>query len=201
MLTEIPGWPDAPKKVRVRRSLPILVPCVVILLLLVWNKTVRDPSMRNERASHQALLDQDKEIDALRMSISEQEAAELAAKSAKAERQILKDPAEVAPILKKFKDLAVEKHWEGSFQPSDLSTGTAPDSDAQLVFSFARAKLASPPENPQAFSSLLALIDQFSAADKRIDLTRLDIRADEQGRYLAELNFRFVRRASHEKTP
>ena len=204
MLTETPGWPDAPKKVRFRRSLPILLPAVLILLLLAWNKTVRDPYVMGERASHQALLEQEKEIESLRLNISEQQAGELSTRTVQVEKEILKDPKELALVLEGMKKQAFEKQWSGNFQASDLSTGglaPAADQESQLTFVAARAKLAAQPENQEAFSSLLALLDQFSASEKRIDLTRLGIRADEQGRYTAELNFRLVSRASNEKTP
>lgn len=204
MLTEIPGWPDAPKKVRLRRALPILIPCAAILLLLAWNKGVRDPYIARERASHQALLEQDREIESLRLGISEQQIAELTARTALAERQTIGDPKELSAVLANLTSQAAAHHWEGSFQESDLSTGAVetsrPESDS-LTFFPARAKLVSKPGDPGAFSSLLALLGQFSESEKRIDLTRLGIRADEQGRYTAEFNLRLVGRSIHEKTP
>lgn len=200
MLTEVPGWPDAPKQVRLRRALPILIPCAAILLLLAWNTIVRDPHILGERATHQILLAQEKEIDALRLGVSEQQAGELAARAAQIERQLLKGPQELAPILEVFKKQAAERHWEGSFLASDLSTGS-PTPNAEIIFIPARAKLTASSSTPEAFSGLIALLDQVSSAEKRIDLTRLWIRADEQGRYTAELNLRLVSRSPNEKTP
>jgi len=202
MLTEIPGWPDAPKKIRFRRALPILIPCALSLLLLAWNKGVRDPHRRHERESHQALLDQDREIEILRLGFSEQQAGELSARMTRAEREILKDSTELIPVLEGMKQKAKERQWEGGFQPYDLSATDAPATpDEALLFLSARAKISPASENREPFSSLLALLDVFSAAEKRIDLTRLGIRADEQGRYTAELNFRLATRSPHEKTP
>jgi hypothetical protein len=199
LLTEVPGWPDAPKKVRLRRALPILVPCVAMLLILAWNGLVRNPFIQTERASQRALLAQEQELDLLRMSVSEEQAGELAAQATQAERQILKDQQELGPILEDFKKQANDRRWEGNFQASDLSTQAAV-SDGQLTFFPARAKLVSPAGNPEAFTALVALLDQLSASEKRIDLTRLSIRADEQGRYTAELNLRLVGRSPDEKT-
>ena len=65
-LTEVPGWPDAPKWMRWRRALPLLVPCVAILLLLLWNVALRDPQIRAERAAHQPLFSLEEEIADLR---------------------------------------------------------------------------------------------------------------------------------------
>ncbi len=200
MLTEVPGWPDAPRQVRLRRALPIFIPCAVLLLLLTWNKFVRDPHLQGERAVHQTLLAQEKEIDALRLSVSEQRAGELSARAVQVEQQILKDPKALGPVLDGLKKQAAELHWDGSFLPSDLSTGTAAP-DTQLAFIPVRAKLTSVATNLEAFSALIAILDQFSRSEKRIDLTRLAIRADEQGRYTAELNLRLVARSAHEKTP
>ena len=204
MLTEVPGWPDAPKKIRLRRALPILIPCGAILLLLGWNKLVRDPHIQGERGSRQALLAQDKEIEDLLLAVSDQQAGELSTRAAAVEKEILNDPKELAPILQDLKRRSAELHWEGNFQASDLSTGASPVAgapDSQITFAPARAKLVSTPGDSAAFTSLIALLDQVSATEKRIDLTRLAIRADEQGRYTAELNLRLVARSPNEKTP
>ncbi|HEY4246102.1 MAG TPA: hypothetical protein VGM64_04545 [Lacunisphaera sp.] len=199
MLTEVPGWPDAPKKIRVRRAIPILLPCVLIALLMGWNSVIRDPAIRTERASQRALLDQEKELDALRLGVSDQQAAELSERAAQAGKQILKGATDLPPILDNFKKMANERHWEGNFQASDLST-EARQSAGPLNSYAVRAKLTAVPGDPDAFSALIALLDEFSSSEKRIDLTRLSIRADEQGRYTAELNLRLVGRNLDEKT-
>ena len=202
MLTEVPGWPDAPRKVRVRRSLPIVIPFALILLILLWNKGVRDPYIAAERASHQALLDQQREIEGLSLTISEEKAGELAIRTARAEKQVVGGAKDLVPVLDNMKRQAAEKGWEGNFQPSNLSsTDDVPATDALVVYLPARAKITAAESNKDAFVSLLGLLDQFSMAEKRIDLTQLGIRADEQGRYTAELGFRFVGRTPHAKTP
>ena len=200
MLTEVPGWPDAPRGVRLRRALPIVIPCTAILLLLLWNKAVRDPRIEQERALHQTLVAQEKELDALRVDVSDQQAAELSARAALAEKQILRGAQDLPPILENLKKMANSRRWEGNFQASDLSTEAKAET-AQLNFYAVRAKLSSAPGNPEAFSALIALLDEFSASEKRIDLTRLSIRADEQGRYTSELNLRLVGWNLDAKTP
>lgn len=200
MLCEVPGWPDAPNNMRIWRAVPIVLPCVLILLLLGWNALIRDPHVQSERASHQVLLEQEKELDALRLNVSEQQAGELSARAELANKQILKSAKELPPLLEKFKKMANDKNWSGSFQASDLSTD-AKESSALLSFYAVRARLSAGPGDPEAFTALVALLDDFSASEKRIDLTRLSIRADEQGRYAAELNLRLVGRTLDEKTP
>lgn len=200
MLTEVPGWPDAPKQVRLRRSLPILLPCVAILLLLTWNNAVRNPAIARERTSHQALVAQEQEIDLLRVNCSDQQAEELSARAASAAKLLLNDPQEVAPFLAILQKQAADRHWNGTFRAEDVSTDV-PETDTNLFFLQAKAKLTSSPGKSDAFPALLALFEQFSTAEKRIDLTRLGIRADEQGRHTVEFNLRLMARRPHAKTP
>jgi hypothetical protein len=54
--------------------------------------------------------------------------------------------------------------------------------------------------NPAPFSTLLGVFNQISLGNKRIDLTRLGVRADEPGKLEVELNLRIACRAPHEKT-
>ena len=199
LLTEVPGWPDAPQWMRWRRALPIIIPCLTILLVVVWNTAVRDPHIRAERAAHQPLFSLEEEIAALRLSCSEQQATELAAKSAAVADLLLRSPADLGPLLQTFKKEATKRNWEASFQAGDTSAET-PDAAAQVIFLPVRGKLASAAGNPGSFQSLLALLDGYSSTGKRIDLTRLAIRADEQGRYAVELNLRLACRRIHEKT-
>jgi hypothetical protein len=202
MLTEVPGWPDAPKKIRIRRSLPIVIPCTLMLLIVLWNKGVRDPYIAGERAANQALIDQQREVESLSLAVSEEQAGELSARMSVAEKQTVTGPKDLPPLLENMKRQAAEKSWQGSFQPSNLSaTDDAPAPDSLIFFLPARAKITASAGNKEAFVSLLALLDQFSSAEKRIDLTQLGIRADEQGRYTADLGFRFVGRTPHAKTP
>lgn len=198
-LTEVPGWPDAPKWMRWRRALPIILPCTSILALVIWNASFRAPQIRAERAAHQPLFSLEEEIASLRLNCSEQQATELAAKSAAVADLLLGSPAELGPLLQTFKKEALSRNWEGSFQAGDASAEMT-DADAQVVFLPVRGKLASPAGNPGSFPALLALLERYSSTGKRIDLTRLAIRADEQGRYAVELNLRLACRRPHEKT-
>jgi hypothetical protein len=180
LLTEVPGWPDAPRRMRWRRVLPIIIPCAALLLLAGWNAAVRDPHIRKERANHQPLLSLEEDIAA-------------------AARLLLGTPAELGPLLHTLKTEATGRHWEANFQAGDASAET-PEPDAQVIFLPVRARLSSAPGGPGPFPALIALLEQFSSAEKRIDLTRLAIRADEQGRYAVEMNLRLACPRIHEKT-
>ena len=199
LFTEVPGWPDAPRQMRWRRGFPILIPCAAMLLLAVWNATIRDPHIRAERAVHQPLLALEDEIEALRVNCSEQQAGELAGRSAGAARLLLGGPAELGPLLRNLKKEALDRNWAAGFQAGDASDETPAD-DVQVLFLPVRGKLTSAAGNPGSFPALIALLEQFSSAEKRIDLTRLTIRADEQGRFAVELNLRLACLRTHEKT-
>jgi len=198
-LTEVPGWPDAPKWMRWRRALPLLLPCVAIFGLMIWNAALREPQIRAARAARQPLFALEEEIASLRLNCSEDQATELTAKSAKVSDMLLGGPAELAPLLQTFKKEALSRNWDANFQAGDASAET-PAPDAQVVFLPVRAKLSSAAGNAGSFSALLALLERYSSTGKRIDLTRLAIRADEQGRYAVELNLRLACRRPHEKT-
>ena len=199
LLTDVPGWPDAPQWMRWRRASPLLIPCVVILLLALWHVAIRDPRIRAERATQQPLLSVEEEIAGLRMACSEQQAVELAARSAVATQLLLASPKELGPILHELKKEATDRHWEASFQASDTSAET-PAADAQVDYLPVRAKLSAASAQAGACAELIALLERYSSTGKRIDLTRLTIRADEQGRYAVELNLRLACQRTHEKT-
>jgi hypothetical protein len=204
LLTEVPGWPDAPRSIRLRRALPLALPATALLTLMLWNAAIVQPRTQAERAAHQPLVDLEAEIQALRLTCSDQEAGDLAARAAEADAQLAADPAEAGALLRTLKATAAEKGWDAVFHVADASTEPAAD-DAQLVFVSAKGRLA-PSASPISghltrFSSLLALLEQFSPSNRRIDLTRLAIRADEQGRYSVEVNLRLACRIAHEKTP
>lgn len=198
-LTEVPGWPDAPKWMRWRRALPLLIPCAAILVLMLWHAAYRDPQIQAERAAHQPLFSLEEEIASLRLSCSDQQATELEAKSTAVAGLLLGGPAELGPLLQTFRKEAIGRNWEANFQAGDSSAET-PAADAQVMFLPVRGRLASPAGNPGSFPALLALLERYSLTGKRIDLTRLAIRADEQGRYAVELNLRLACRRPHEKT-
>jgi len=185
---------------RVRRALPILVPSLALSLLLGWSLLLREPKIEAERSAHQPLVSLREDVDRLEIACSEQQAKELATRTTEASL-VLVEESELGPILRSLKQRAVEQGWEATFQTTNRSDEASPEG-AQIVYLPAHGKLSTKAGNPQTFPRLLAFLDQLTVSPKRIDLTRLAIRADEQGRYFVELNFRLACRAvAHEKTP
>jgi len=200
LLSEVPGWPDAPPAMRFRRALPVIAPLAAMLLLGGWTWAVRNPRIHTERAAHQPLLALEDEIAGLRVDCSDQQAADLATRSAQTARLLLDAKTELKPLLHSLKEEAAKRQWNGSFLVGE-APGNTPASDDAVIFLPARGKLTPAAGlNAGAFPSLLAVIEQFSSLEKRIDLTRLAIRADEQGRYAVELNLRLACQRTHEKT-
>ena len=201
LLTEIPGWPDAPTALRVRRALPIVAPFFALVVLVGWTKFIREPRIRTEQEADRPVLALEEEVSSLRLRCSDQQARELLASTTEASQLLIEEP-ELRPILRSLKQRAADSGWNATFQTADRSIEPAPE-DSQVLYLPARGKLAAKANSPQAFSNFLAFIDQLNASPKRIDLTRLAIRADEQSGYVAELNLRMVCRiaAAHEKTP
>lgn len=198
LLTEVPGWPDAPRGVRIRRALPIALPCVAFLLLAGWNLVVIDPRMSAERAIYQPVQALQDEVLALGMEFSDQLALDVAERAAGAETLALQGAAQTADVLFALKQQAAARGWEATLQASE-STDEVPLPDAVLAFKHVRGRLAPLPGGYASFTSLLSFFEQLSAGKKRIDLTRLAIRADEQGRHAVEFNLRLVHLAPHEK--
>ena len=200
LLTEVPGWPDAPRWMRWRRALPLVFPCVVMALLATWQSAVRDPHILAERAAHQPLSSLEEEVTSLQANCTEEHAMDMLAKSTEARKSLLNEPAELGPILKTLKKEAISRQWEANFQAGDASLENTA-ADAQVKYLPVRGKLSSTSANTGPFVTLLALIEGYSTTGKRIDLTRLAIRADEQGRYAVEMNLRLVCRHTNESTP
>jgi hypothetical protein len=76
-LFEVPGWPDAPGWVRLRRALPILLPAALALLLFAASELVHKPHMNSVRRSHASLLSMESELEGLRLAWSDQRAREM----------------------------------------------------------------------------------------------------------------------------
>jgi hypothetical protein len=200
LLTEIPGWPDAPTSLRVRRALPIVAPFFALVVLVGWTQFIREPRMRAEQEADRPVLALEEEVSSLRLRCSDQQARELMATTTEASLLLIEEP-ELRSILRSLKQHAADRGWNATFQTADRSTEPAPEG-SQILYLPARGKLAAKANSPQVFSNFLAFIEQLNASPKRIDLTRLAIRADEQGGYTSEISFRMVSRASaHEKTP
>lgn len=200
MLTEVPGWPDAPAWARLKRALPVLVPCVGMLFFAVWYFAIHAPRVRLETEAALPLIALEDEIAMLQLATSEQQVAELNERAASASRQLLDSPAEAAAFLKGLKKEAADRGFDATLISSEVSAESAPEG-ALVSFIPVRGRLVVGPGNTEPFVNLLALLDRFASAGKRIDLMRLAVRADDQKWQAIEVNFRLVCPAVHEKTP
>lgn len=200
LLTEVPGRPDASRRTRFWRALPLLVPATVLVFLLGWDLLVFRPEVRAVRAEHRPLLALETEAAAMRLSCSDDEAQLARTQAAEAAKLVAGGTDELNAQLRRWKAAAHDLGWDASFQTGDTTLEPPPE-DASLTYLSARGRLAPTADNPEQFASLLRLLEQVAASPQRVDLTRLAVRADDAGRYALELNLRFAARVPHEKTP
>lgn len=198
VLSEVPGWPDAPFTVRLRRVAPIILAVVAMATLVTWKKGWREPEVQSVRAAHAPLVALEEEVASLRLACSDQQAVELTEHAKVAGTTLLESTEDVAVFLRQLRDQIRAQGWDAVFQAYDSSISNAGTTEG-IEFASARARLVPVSGNPAPFSSLLGVFDQISAANKRIDLTRLGIRADEPGKLEVELNLRVACRLPHEK--
>lgn len=188
ILTEVPGWPDAPRQLRLRRLLPAVVPVAAIMLLFLWNLTWNMPRIQRERTTFQPLLALEQEVGDLQLAGSDEKATEASTRASEAGKMLLSQSKQFVSTLDELTRTARATGWSATFQA--LPAPATPPPDALLHYVTARGKLAPMPDNAQSFSSLLVLLEQFSPPNRSIDLTRLTLRADEQGKLSAEVYLR-----------
>lgn len=189
ILTEVPGWPDAPVSMQLRRAMPVLLPCAGMVLLLDWNLLFHAPRVREQGTALSPLLNLEAELSTLRLVSSAQQLQETADRAAAASHLLLASPADVPSFLQSLKADATRGGWDATFIPSDPANSPQPEG-AVVGFVPVRAKLIPLPANEEVFASLLQFTERLSASEKRIDLIRLAVRADEHRWQLVELNFR-----------
>lgn len=195
LVTAVPGWPDAPWPRRLRRALPVALPILGVFAIAGWEFGVDQPRQRAVRAAHAPLVAAETETTALQLKWSEQEAAAVGAQAAKASQGLLPNPAAAPAALDRLAAAAAAQHWRASFHASAAAPPEiAPGSP--IGFVTARGKLTPAAENDHPFPTLLAFLEPFATNEKGIDLTRLAIRADEEGRYSVEASLRLAYRIS-----
>jgi hypothetical protein len=200
MLTDVPGWPDAPLWARLRRASPVLLPCLGMLALAVWHFGIHAPRVRAELQAVQPLLALEAEIASLQLAGSEQQVADLAERAEIASRLLFDSNEDVAPFLRSLKKEAADRGFDATFIRSE-DPGEPPPAEAVIAFVPVRGRLTPLAANTDPFGTLLALLERLNTTGKRIDLMRLSIRADEQKWQAIEMNFRLVAPVVHEKTP
>ncbi len=198
-LTVIPGWPDAGRIARTFYVLPLVVPFLALLGLLAWNRLIREPQVNQVRAVCQQALQLEDEVAALRLAWSEDQAAESAAASALLTAGLLRDPADLAAQIATMQTAATALGWSATIVANDPDN-EPPNADG-LVHRSVRGRLVPAADNPAAFASLLALLEQLPPPGKHGSLTRLTVRADDQGRLAVEFGARYAARPPDAKTP
>ena len=191
-LTEVPGWPDAPRRLRVRRAIPVVLPVLAVCAVTVWTLCVTLPGIRAERRSFAPVVALESELVSLGSVATEDEAAGFAGKGAVAQRLLLETPKAALAALAEIQRYASENGWNATFDLMPVPTEPVRTEGSLFYFVQARGSLSPATGNPEPFASLLALTERFSSAEKRIELTRLALRADEEGRYAAEIQVRLA---------
>ncbi len=191
MLTEVPGWPDAPLWARLRRASPMLIPCLALLSIAGWQVFVEAPQVRSERAALNPLIALEEEITALQLAYADPETIALAERSEVVARLLFALPEDARSFLKTLKKEAADRGFEASFIINDEPTTIAP-ADTRVSFIPVRGKLVPLASNADPFPALLTWLDRAGALGKRIDLMRLSVRADDKTWQAVELNFRLV---------
>jgi hypothetical protein len=133
------------------------------------------------------------------MVCSDQQAVEAGVAAEKAGTVLLASPDEVPALLARLRDSIRAEGWDAVFQAYDALPVEAGADATPVQFVAARAKLVPVEGHPAAFQTLLGIFDQFSMPDRRIDLTRLGVRADEPGKFEVELNLRIACRVPDEE--
>lgn len=190
-ISEVPGWPDAPLPVRLRRMWPLVVPLLVCSALAIWVWGMREPWRADVRARHAAALSLEEELTQLQQACSEQQAEELGERAASAQARLLESPSVVESRLEGFVGRARATGWKVSAQVYG-STDTAEGGEAMrpLVHVPARLRLEPRPGNPDPFNSLMGLLRVLLADDARFEITALSLQSDQPGTLVAELNVR-----------
>jgi hypothetical protein len=200
ILTEVPGWPDAPPWVRMRGAMPVVLPCMLMVLLLDWNIIYHGPRVQDQNSVLGPLQAAEDESSSLRLVCADQTMSQVARNAEQAAAQLIATPDELPALLRTMKQMASDQGWEATFTAADPGTTTSAQG-AMVGYLPVRAKMTPRPDNADRFTSFNAFMDRFSGTGKRIDLIRLAVRADERRWHLVELNFRVGYPLVHAKIP
>ena len=197
-LTVIPGWPDAGKIARTFYVLPLAVPFIVLFLLYGWDRLLHKPEMDAVQAASQPALQLVDEIAALRSASPE---AQSGTATADRVRSLIQNAEDLDTQLAAMRATATEHGWAPTLHANDPANETPATAAAPLVFRTVRGRLVPAPDNKACYASLLTLLDRLVPSAKCGSITRLAIRADDQGKIAVELGVRFAARPTDEKTP
>lgn len=198
-LTIIPGWPDAGRLARTAYALPLAIPFSGLLLLWAGDTLVRRPAIeavRDNCAPAEAL---EAEVDSLGYACSDAQVAETAAAVAALEAGVVGDPAQLQVLMDRMRATATAKGWSVALIANEPEL-PAPGAPRSFVFQTLRGRVT-PLEGGGDFRTLLGLLEEFVPAEVRGGVSRVAIRADEQGRLAADIGVRLAVSPPDEKTP
>jgi hypothetical protein len=179
---------------------PLVVPFVGLLGLAGWDRFVREPELLQVRAICQPALQLEEEIAALRLQWSEGQANEAAAAARGLAAGLLHGPADLAAQLDAMRAAAAARGWVATVHANDPD-GESSSAAPGLAHRSVRGRLVPAAGNPAAFASLLSLLEQLPPRGKHAGLTRLTVRADEQGRLTVEFGARYGALPPDAQTP
>ncbi|WP_404423135.1 hypothetical protein [Nibricoccus sp. IMCC34717] len=183
VLTEVPGWPNAPWPHRLRRLLPVLVPVIALISLAAWLYAIHLPQRNREAAAAAPLLALEAEVSSLALKISDSQASTLAATAAAARNRLVNDVDQRQRLLATLQQQATAAGWSVTFQAGDTPVVL---NSRHFGSTSVRAVFKPAPENQRPLASLLTFLEGLTQSPKRIDLIRLSIRADELGWHSVE---------------
>ncbi len=186
ILTEVPGWPDAPFRRRLLRFIPIVLPLVIAGAVLIWRFALQAPEHRRLLGAYSPLLGLEAEVRDLRASAG---AAPEVPDTAHAST-LLKSADEASALLARLREAIAAQDWLFSFQIGEPSE-PAPETPLLQTLPV-RAKLTPAVASPESFNQLLGVLALFSQQSKRLDLMRLTLRADDKGKLQADLQLRLT---------
>ncbi|MDX2186323.1 MAG: hypothetical protein SFV32_05285 [Opitutaceae bacterium] len=183
VLTEVPGWPNAPWSERFKRILPLLVPLVLLIGLVTWVYAIHLPERRRHEAAATSLLALEAEVSSLALHTSDDQAKETSERAAAARQGLVTDPEQRQRLLNALQQQALAAGWNVTFQAGETPVVFNSRHYGSLSV---RALFKPQPDNQRPLGSLLTFLEGLTQAPKRIDLIRLAIRADEQGWHTVE---------------
>ncbi len=191
LLTSVPGRPSATAGARLRRALPIAVPSLGIVVLTCWQWGIAAPRTRSERAARQPLISLEHEVRGRESAPASAEARTLRERASEALGPLPRGTASLARMPQTLSARAAAAGWQATIRalgdPSE-----APGRGALLAYAGFKGNLRQAPDNSRPWPTLLPFLGAFSGPDQPIDVTRLAIRADEQGRYSVEMRLSIV---------
>ncbi|RME68799.1 MAG: hypothetical protein D6781_10045 [Verrucomicrobia bacterium] len=189
LVSEVPGWPNAPTSRRIRRTLPVALPFIGILGVFAAQALVIEPARDQVRLQYDELRFLDSEIVRLRESCATGEADAVFARARDERARLFAAPEAIEPWLDTLAPTIRDLGWRASFHAYD-STLNETDPGAAIAYTPALGKLQALPDNPNRVVTLSHALEKITQSNKRIDLTRLVVRADIQGRPQVEINLR-----------